>query len=121
MAIVLPDIWNKSVGDTDVGAIDMAPYLDAGDLDIYVTTGEKCASLTVVELTTTALTIANVAVSTAALIINGVSVPIGKAVQFSYLGMAASTEYKLLITVTTDSTPARVENFCQRIWTAGAC
>jgi len=112
VAIILEDIWNKSVGDVDIGSINMSDYLDAGEL---------CASVTVDEITTNHLTIANKVVSTAELIIKGETVPIGEAIQFSYSGMQASTEYKLAIAVTTDSTPARVENFCQRIWTAGAC
>lgn len=59
---------------------------------------------TVVEETTTDLTITNVAVNSAAIIYPSRTVAIGKAVEFTVVGqLAATREYSLLITSTTDA------------------
>lgn len=85
-------------------AVSFAGELDSGE----VLTGTP----TVEEETTTDLTIANKAVNTSALTINGKNVPIGEAVQFKVsgqqaMGSAASGTYKIKITVSTDATPAQ--------------
>lgn len=54
-----------------------------------------------------ALSFSNIAVNTAALTINGVTVPIGEAVQFSLSGGVANTAYTIKIAVGTDATPAQ--------------
>lgn len=90
-----------SVGDTDIGSIDYQDYLDSGEL----LTGTP----TVVEVTSSDLTLGNKAVSTAALTIRGRTSAIGQAVQFSVLGQAAGTKYRIRVTATTTSTPARVK------------
>jgi hypothetical protein len=112
MAIVLDDIWEVSVGDEESGAINISPYLDSGEL---------VASVTVTEITTSDLTLTNKAVSTAQLTILDETVPIGEAIQFTYSGCLVGVLYKLAVQITTDSTPARVKNYCQRIQTASAC
>lgn len=90
-----------SAGDTDVAAIDFTPYLDSGEL----LTGTP----TVVEVTSTDLTLANKAVSTAALTIDGNSVAAGAAVQFKVSGQVASKTYRIRVTATTDATIARTK------------
>jgi hypothetical protein len=112
MAIVLPEIWKSSVDDEEAGAINISPYLDSGEL---------VASVTVTEITTSDLTLTNKAVSTAQLTILDETVPIGEAIQFTYSGCLVGVLYKLAVQITTDSTPARVKNYCQRIQTAEAC
>ena len=112
MAIALDQVWKSSVGDTEAGAVNVSPYLDSGEL---------VASVTVTEITTSDLTLANKAVSTAELTILDETVPVGEAIQFTYSGCLVGVLYKLAIQVTTDSTPARVKNYCQKIQTAGAC
>ena len=61
---------------------------------------------TVVEVTTSILTLDNKIVSTAILTINKISVPVGEAVQFNVLASATGT-YQVKITVGTDATPAQ--------------
>jgi len=100
MAKTLQQIPTMSEGATDVGAVSFVEYLDSGEL---------LASATVTEVSTDDLTIGNVAVNTAELTILGETAAVGQAVQFSVSGMQAGTIYKLLVTGTTDSTPARVE------------
>ena len=98
------------VGDTNTHSFSVANHLDSGEL----VTG----SPDVVEVTTTDLTITNLAgtankgtVSTAALTINNVTVAIGKAIQFQVTGyVAATAEYTAKVTFTTDATPAQTKN-----------
>jgi hypothetical protein len=52
-------------------------------------------------------TISNAAVSTAALTINDETAAIGQAVQFLITGVTANTTYTVVITVSTNSTPAQ--------------
>lgn len=92
-----------SAGDVDMVAIDCQDWLDSGEL----LTGTP----TIVEVTTTALTLANKAVSTAALTINGRSSAIGQAVQFKVSGQVAGVTYRIRVTVGTNSTPARTKVF----------
>ena len=98
MVLALSEMPVVSVGDTEVWAIDYTDILDSSE----TLTGPTCT-----EVTTTALTIASVAVNNAIVVINGVNVAIGKAVQFSVRGQVVNTMYTLLVTVTTTSTPAR--------------
>lgn len=82
-------------------AISFAGELDDGEL----LTGTP----TITEDTTLDLTISSKAVNTSILTINGISVPIGEAVQCSVLGfVSANYPYTLNITVSTDATPAQV-------------
>lgn len=70
--------------------------------------GEACTGTpTITEVTTSDLTISNKVVSTAILVINGVSTPIGEAVQCSVTGGTAGTTYEIQIAAGTDSTPAQ--------------
>lgn len=101
MPITLPQRPILSVGDVDVASIDFQDYLDAGEL----LTGTP----TVVEITTTDLTLANKTVNTSALIIDGRSVAVGKAVQFKVSGQVAGKTYTVQVTVSTDATIARTK------------
>jgi len=75
-------------------------------------TGESLTGTpTVVEVTTTDLTITSKAVSTTALTINGTSVAAGAAVQFKVSGMKTTgSPYTLKVTVSTNATPAQTKN-----------
>ena len=95
-----PQIHEKKVSAARNIAVSFSGKLDVGEL----LTGTP----TIVEVTTTDLTLSDKVVSTAILTINGVSVPINEAVQFHVeAGGTAGTQYKILITVGTDSTPAQ--------------
>ena len=93
--INLPPI---SAGAKRIVSLDLTRDLDTSEL----LTGTP----TVTEVTTSDLTIANKAVSTAALEIKGKTVAIGKAVQFSVMGGVSGTTYEIRVSVGTDSTPA---------------
>jgi len=91
-----------AVGETNNFAISFVNILDEGELVI--------GTPTVVEETTSDLTISNKAVNTSTLIINSKTVIAGKAVQFSVSGqLEASSPYVIKITVGTDSTPAQTK------------
>lgn len=90
------------VGETNLDSVSFVNVLDDGE--------SLTGTPTVTEVTTTDLTIANVSINTAALVINGQSVPIGRAVQFKVSGqLTANSPYKLKITATTDSSPAQTK------------
>ena len=101
---IVDKIHTKKVSEADTYSVNCTPRLD---------TGELVSSVTVVEVDTSDLTISNEAVSTAALDIedadgNEVEVAIGNAIQYHINATGtADTLYKLRITLTTDSTPAR--------------
>ena len=105
MTVELVDIGILSVGDVDVFAIDYTPYLDASETLASVSTP--------VELTSTDLTFANVAVNAAAVVIKGVTVAIGKAVQFKVSGQQLDSGspklYRVKVTAITNSSPARTK------------
>ena len=91
-----------TVGETNLFSVSLAGVLDSGEL----ATGTP----TVTEVTSSDLTISNVAVNTAALTINDISVVSGKAVQFKVIDhVVANSPYKLKITFSTDSTPAQTK------------
>jgi len=83
-----------SVGDTEFAKIDYTEYLDSAEL----LTGTP----TVVEVTTTDLTITSKIVNTVAVRILERDVAIGHAVQFKVTGQKSNTEYSIRITVSTD-------------------
>ena len=89
----------KRAGATRLVSVSLTGQLDSGEL----LTGTP----TIVEVTTTDLTLSNKAVSTAELTISGRTVAIGQAVQFKVVGGTAGTKYTIRITVATDSSPAQ--------------
>lgn len=87
------------VGDVETVGISYANWLRTGEL----LTGTP----TVVEVNTTALTLDNKAINTAAVEILGEQVAIGKAVQFRVAGGATGRTYSVTITVSTNATAPR--------------
>ena len=92
-------IQYKTAAEVRLAAVSFQGKLDSGEL----LTGTP----TIVEVTTTALTLANKVVSTAALTIDGISNAIAEAVQFSITGGTAGTTYTINVQVGTDSSPAQ--------------
>lgn len=89
-----------AVGETRNVSVSFVDLLDSGE----VLTGTP----TIVEVTTTDLTISNKRVSTTATTINGETVAIGKAVQFKVSGqLTTNSPYTIKITVGTDASPAQ--------------
>jgi len=84
-----------SVGDIDHPRVDYTNFLDSTEL----LTGTP----TVVEITTTDLTITTKVINTAEVRILERDVAIGKAVLFKVSGQKANTEYTIRITVSTDA------------------
>jgi hypothetical protein len=97
-----PQVPTLVEGEVNNFAVSFANVLDPGEL----LTGTP----TVTEEVTSDLVINYVAVNVAALRINGRTVELGKAVQFHASGQLASTgSYTLVITITTDATPAQTK------------
>jgi len=95
-----PQIHTKTVSEERNIAFAFDDVLDSDEL----LTGTPA----ILEVTTTDLTISNKVISTAELTIDGISTPIGEAVQCHITGGVANTTYEVLITVSTDSTPPQV-------------
>jgi len=106
MATRLKETWEPSQGDIDHGAIDCTPYLDDGETvngsPVVADTGSSGD-----------LAFSNEAVSVAELTIKCKKVSAGKAVQFTFQGQLANTEYVVLITFTTSA--GRTKNVEQLI------
>lgn len=100
MPIAAPQTYEVSAGATRIVRVNVTRDLDSG----VTLTGTP----TVVEVTTTALTLANKKVNTATYVEShsGTTVAIGKAVEFTVTGGVAGTTYTVRITVSTTSTPA---------------
>lgn len=108
MNIEAPQQYQLAESETALVSVDFQPLLDSGEL----LTGTP----TVAEITTTDLTLANAAVNTAALTVNGVAVAISEAVQFSVTGAQPSTAYRIRVTCGTDSTPAQTRTQIVRVY-----
>ena len=103
MPIEIRPTSDVSVGATRIISVDLTD-----DLDLFPSPTLLTGTPMIVEVTTTDLTLASKAVSTAALSINGRTVAIGKAVQFTGAGFVDGVTYTIRVTVSTDSTPAEV-------------
>ena len=89
-----------AVGDVRNCGASFAEQLDSSE----TLTGTP----TVVEVTTTDLTISNVTVNTSTLTFHGDTIAIGEAIQFKVAGQKSThTPYTLKITTTTSSTPVQ--------------
>ena len=100
MSIEAPEIQCKATSGVRNVAVSFVGKLDSGE----VLTGTPTAT----EITTADLTFSNEAVSTAALTINGRTVPIAEAVQFKVAsGGTAGTTYRIRVSAGSDSTPAQ--------------
>lgn len=98
--IYAPQRPTATPGDVRIGSVSFANQLDSGEL----LTGTP----TVVEVTTTDLTITNKVITTTAATINSVSALAGQAVQFLVSGMlVAHSPYTIKITAVSNSTPAQ--------------
>lgn len=89
----------KTASETRNVAVSFSGKLDSSEL----LTGTP----TIVEVTTSALTLTNKVVSTASLTINGLTVITGEAIQFTVAGGTAGNAYTIKISCGTDSTPAQ--------------
>lgn len=96
---VEPEIIELKVSEVRNVATSFIGLLDDGEL----LTGTP----TIVEITSTDLTLTNKAVNTSALTINGKTVAVGQAVQFTISTPVANTNYSIRLTAATDSTPAQ--------------
>ena len=107
MTITLPQLHQIGAGETRNVAIDLKSELDSGEL----LTGAP----TITEQVTTDLTLSNKSVNTAQITVNDRTVAIGEAVQFSVTGQNDGTDYAILISVGTDSTPAQTIEVIARL------
>ena len=100
--ITAPEEPVFAVGETNNISVSFADVLDEGELLTGVPT--------VVEVTTTDLTIDDKVVSTVVIAMGEHVVAAGKAVQFSVKDhLVANSPYTIKITVTTDSVPAQIK------------
>jgi hypothetical protein len=99
MAIEIKPAREFSITALSPVTVDLIDDLDGEEL----LTGTP----TVVEITTSALTLANEAVNTEPTEANGRLVPIGKAVKFTVTGGAVDTTYTVRVTVSTTSNVLR--------------
>lgn len=107
MSMKAPQIVQKSSGATITPAVSFAKQLRSGEL----LTGTP----TVVEQTTSALTLDNKAKNTATLTLEGESVIANQAVQFRVAGGTAGNTYSILVTCGTDATPAQTLEILVRL------
>ena len=94
-----PQRPSKTTSEVRNVAVSFSGKLDSGE--------KLTGTPTIVEVTTSDLTLGNKVVNTAELIINGIIVPIGEAVQWNVSGGIAETEYITLASIGTDATPAQ--------------
>lgn len=97
-----PQIQTKKVSEVRNVAVSFSGKLDDGELLTGTPVVTDANSPSPAELT-----FSNEAVNTSAKTINGISVPIGEAVQFKVAGGTAGKTYNINIVVTTDATPAQ--------------
>lgn len=89
----------KTANETRLAAVSFVDALDSGEL----LTGTP----TVTEVSTSDLTIDNEQTNTAAITVDGVSVAVGQAVQFTVAGGTVDTLYRIEVQCGTDATPAQ--------------
>ena len=102
MTLEAPQLHVKTTGETRTITVSFRDVLDSGEL----LTGTP----TVVEVTTSDLTLASKAVNTVAVPVSDVfpeEVAIGQAVQFTAAAGTAGSAYVIRVTVGTDATPAQ--------------
>ena len=102
MVLTIDHTYTISVGDTEVIDVDFTQQLRSGE--------SLTGTPTVVELTTTDLSLGSKAVNSATFenARNGKTVAVGAGVQFSISGgTAANSAYTISVTCSTDGSPAR--------------
>lgn len=97
-----PQINEKTVSEDRNCSISFAGKLDSGELLTGTPVITDCGAPS-----PEVLTFSNEAVNTAELTINGVTVPIGEAVQFKVIGGVANAKYTIKAQCGTDATPAQ--------------
>ena len=97
-----PQINEKTVSEVRNVAISFSGKLDSDELLTGTPTVVDCSPPS-----PETLVFANIAVNTSILTINGVSVPVGEAVQFKVTGGVADTNYDIQINCGTDANPAQ--------------
>lgn len=99
MPSIAPQRHKKTVSEARLVSVDMRGVLEAGEL----LTGTP----TIVEVTTTDLTLTSKQVNTNPVTINGAVCVAGQAVQFKVAGGVAGTNYVIRITVGTAGNPTQ--------------
>ena len=103
MTVALTEQYTISVSDIETVSVNFTRHLDNAEL----LTGTP----TVVEVTTTALTLGSKQRNTSSYVDrNNITVAASKAVQFTVTGGAAGVTYAIKVTVSTDAIPARTFN-----------
>lgn len=90
---------SKRVSEVRNVSVSFAGMLDSGE--------SLVGTPTIVEVTTTDLTLTNKVVSNKTMMINEVNVAAGEAVQFSVAGGSAGKHYRIFVSCDTDSVPAQ--------------
>lgn len=96
MPLVCTEEYNKAVSETINFAVDCTEGLDSAELLTGTPTSSGQSEMTV----------SNLAVTTAELIIKGKTVAIGKAITGKVTGGTAAGRYEIKLLCTTTSTPA---------------
>ena len=99
-----PQHQTKAVSESRNVAVDFGGKLDSGEL----LTGTPTISIASPSVSPEDMTITSPIVNTSILTVNGVSVPVGEAVQFHVSGgIVANSPYTIHISCGTDATPAQ--------------
>ena len=98
-----PQIGEKTISEVRNVAVSFSGLLDTGE----VLTGTPTVIVASPAESPQNLTIASPVVNTAIIVVNGVSVPIGEAIQFSVSGGLVNTDYVIQISCDTDATPTQ--------------
>ena len=97
----IPDVGSKTESEVRLASVDFQGKLESGE----ALTG----TVTVTDDSGT-LTLANAAVNSAALVVNGKDVAVGQGAIFKITGGTAGNTYTVKISVATDGTPAQTLN-----------
>ncbi len=100
------DIGEKAPGEVLNGAVSFRKLRSA----------EKLTGTPTVTATPSGLTFSSVAVNTSAINEDEFSADVGKAVQFSVSGGTAAIKYTLIVTASSDSTPAQTVIAYATLW-----
>ncbi len=99
--VIAQEIPTFAVGEVNNVTVSFVGVLEKDELLTGVPT--------VVELSTSDLTISNQSVNGAVVQMGDHIIPVGKAVQFKCLGQTGTTQYTIKVTALTDSTPAQTK------------
>lgn len=102
MAIYADQIPELAVAEVRNCRVSFADKLDKGTTNELLT-----GTPTIAEQTTSDLTISNVSLNSAAVTMFGESIAANKVVQFKVIGQQANTVYEILVTASSDASPAQ--------------